>query len=78
MSGEDLEQNRSFKNGFEIFTRRKQIVILIVWAVKRFTGGTTSGGQAPGNQSPREILQGRYERGELIREQYRDMLSDLD
>ena len=54
------------------------IVILIVWAVKRFTGGTTNAGQSFGNPSPREILQGRYARGELTREQYQQMLNDLD
>jgi putative membrane protein len=50
------------------------IVVLIVWAVKRFSG---SGNQAPGAQSPREILQVRYARGEITREQYQQMLSDL-
>ena len=51
------------------------IVVLIVWAVKRVSG--------PGNQpsssaqSPREILQLRYARGEITRQQYQQMLSDL-
>ena len=49
------------------------IVILIVWAVKRFTGGNL----ASGVQTPREILQARYARGELTREQYQQMLGDL-
>ena len=53
------------------------IVILIVWAVKRFTGGTTSWNQPSANQSPREILQARYARGEITREQYQQMLADL-
>ena len=49
------------------------IVILVVWAVKRFTSGiNTSGGQ-----TPREILQARYARGEITRDQYQQMLSDL-
>ncbi len=53
------------------------IVILIVWAVKRFTGSSISGNQSSGNQSPREILQARYARGEIAREQYQQILQDL-
>ncbi len=53
------------------------IVVLIVWAVRRFTNGTSSWNQSSGNQSPREILQARYARGEITREQYQQMLSDL-
>ena len=49
------------------------IVILIVWAVKRFTSGTLS----PNGQTPREILQARYARGEITRDQYQQMLQDL-
>ena len=50
------------------------IVVLIVWAVKRFTAGNS----ASVGQSPREILQARYARGEVTREQYQQMLSDLN
>ena len=53
------------------------IVVLIIWAVKRFTSGTTNWNQTSGNQSPREILQARYARGEITREQYQQMLNDL-
>jgi putative membrane protein len=49
------------------------IVVLIAWAVKRFTAGNL----ASGGQSPREILQARYARGEVTREQYQQILSDL-
>jgi putative membrane protein len=52
------------------------IVVLIVWAVKRFSGGSINN-QASGTQSPREILQARYARGEITREQYQQMLQDL-
>jgi putative membrane protein len=52
-------------------------VILVVWAVKRFTSGSASWNQSPGGQSPREILQARYARGELTRDQYQQMLQDL-
>jgi putative membrane protein len=53
------------------------IVILIVWAVKRFTSGSVSGNQTSGNQSPRDILQARYARGEITRDQYQQILQDL-
>ncbi|HSA99355.1 MAG TPA: SHOCT domain-containing protein [Anaerolineales bacterium] len=53
------------------------VVLLIVWAVKRFTGSSIDGNQTSGNQSPREILQARYARGEITREQYQQMLQDL-
>ena len=49
------------------------IVILIVWAVKRFTSGNV----LPGAQSPREIVQARYARGEITRDQYQQILQDL-
>ena len=53
------------------------IVVLIIWAGKRFTSGRTNWSQPSGNQSPREILQARYARGEITREQYQQMLNDL-
>lgn len=53
------------------------IVILIVWAVKRFSGGAANWNQPSGSQSPRDILQARYARGEITREQYQQMLQDL-
>ena len=53
------------------------IVVLVVWAVKRFSSGTTFN-PGTGVQTPREILQARYARGELTREQYQQMLQDLN
>jgi putative membrane protein len=53
------------------------IVILVVWAVRRFTNGTANWNRSAGGQSPREILQARYARGEITREQYQQMLQDL-
>ncbi len=53
------------------------IVILVVWAVRRFTSGTRNLGQSSGYQAPREILQARYAHGEITREQYQQMLNDL-
>ena len=49
------------------------IVVLIVWAVRRFTNANPS----INAQTPREILQARYARGEITREQYQQMLQDL-
>lgn len=50
------------------------IVVLVVWAVKRFSTGTSG---ALRHESPRDIAQTRYARGEITREQYQQMLSDL-
>ena len=48
-------------------------VLFLVWAITRITRGNT-----PSNvQSPREIVQLRYARGEITREQYQQFLSDL-
>ena len=53
------------------------IIALVVWAVKRFSDGSTNWSQTSSGQSPREILQARYARGEITREQYQQILSDL-
>lgn len=50
------------------------VVVLVVWAVRRFT---ERGGQPSGGGSAREVLQLRYARGEITREQYQEMLKDL-
>ena len=50
------------------------VVVLIVWAVRRFSAGSHD---VSHTQTPREILQARYARGEITREQYQQMLSDL-
>jgi len=54
------------------------IVWLIIWLVRR-TGmnGQTYFNQESDAQSPREILQFRYARGEITREQYLQILEDL-
>lgn len=49
------------------------IVILVVWAVKRFTSGNITSS----SQTPREIAQARYARGEITRDQYQQLLQDL-
>ena len=58
------------------------IVLLVVWLVRRLgaeEGGALSLSQKPGQAafSPREILQTRYARGEITREQYQQILSEL-
>ena len=50
------------------------VVVLIVWAVKRFSAGSYESSRT---QAPREILQARYARGEITREQYQDILKDI-
>jgi putative membrane protein len=53
------------------------IIWLIVWAVRRFSTGQSHWNQTTEGQSPRDILQVRYARGEITRDQYRQMLKDL-
>jgi|RifCSP16_1_1023843.scaffolds.fasta_scaffold448258_2 putative membrane protein len=54
------------------------IVLLVVWLVRRSGAeGMASQKPAAGQSSPREILQARYARGEINREQYQQILSDL-
>ena len=52
-------------------------VMLIVWAVQRVAGGSNRNSFSA-SSSPREILQARYARGEITREQYQQMLQDLN
>jgi putative membrane protein len=53
------------------------IIWLIVWAVRRFTSGPSQRNHSPANVSPRDIVQARYARGELTRDQYQQMMKDL-
>ncbi|MCJ7658151.1 MAG: SHOCT domain-containing protein [Anaerolineales bacterium] len=57
------------------------IVVLVVWLVGRFTlsqqGSSISPYQTDTQSTPREILQTRYARGEITRDDYKQMLSDL-
>ncbi len=50
------------------------IVLLVMWAVRRSTPGPNL---PAGRETPRDILQARYARGEITREQYQEMLKDL-
>lgn len=58
------------------------IVLLVVWAVKQFSGRSdTVGGLNTGHSLPmasaREILSTRYAKGEISREEYQAMLEDI-
>lgn len=57
------------------------VVVLAVWAVQKFTGSGSGsgGGSRPYNQSlsAREILDQRYARGELNREEYQQKVQDI-
>jgi putative membrane protein len=52
------------------------VVLLVIWLVRRVSGAGAGG--SPSVQSPREILQARYARGEITREQYQEILADLN
>ncbi len=58
------------------------IVLLVVWAVKQFTSQRSVIGtpQLPTNnnsQSAREVLDTRYVKGEINRDEYQTMLNDI-
>ncbi len=53
------------------------IVWLIIWAARRSGSGQNSISAAPGS-SAKEIAQMRYARGEITREQYQQLLEDLN
>jgi putative membrane protein len=57
------------------------VVLLIVWLARRSSPGISNPSieSVQGNpiQTPREILQVRYARGEITREEYHQMLEDL-
>lgn len=57
------------------------LILLIVWGVRRINSGSGSSYSNPSGSAgttPKEILQTRYARGEITREQYQQMLADLD
>jgi putative membrane protein len=54
------------------------LVLLVVWAVRRMSGNSTqSTTQVGSGQSARDIVQARYAKGEISREEYQQILSDL-
>ena len=55
------------------------VIVGIVWLIRRaLSTGQLPSGPASALQSPREILQIRYARGEITREQYLEILADLN
>jgi len=53
-------------------------VVLVVWAVKRLSGNSSHSIQPIGSsQSARDIAQIRYAKGEISREEYQNILTDL-
>jgi len=54
------------------------LVILIVWAVRRMSANSSQPGpQITSGQGARDIAQARYAKGEISREEYQQILSDL-
>lgn len=54
------------------------LVLLVVWAVRRTsTNNAQPGSQNLIGQSARDIAQARYAKGEISREEYQQILSDL-
>ena len=55
------------------------LVLLVVWAVRRMSrNGGMSATQTPVGQSAKDIAQARYAKGEISREDYQQILSDLE
>jgi putative membrane protein len=55
------------------------IALLVIWAIRRSSQAsrTASTYAISGQPTAKEILQARYARGEITREQYQRMLDDL-
>jgi putative membrane protein len=57
------------------------VILGIAWLVRSMTSGdrrATPQSRTEEQSTPREILQARYARGEITREQYLEMLNDLN
>ncbi|GAP06418.1 predicted membrane protein [Anaerolinea thermolimosa] len=55
------------------------VVFLVVWTVRRVSGPhLPAGSSGQGALSAKEIAQLRYARGEISREEYQQILSDLN
>jgi putative membrane protein len=54
------------------------LVLLVVWAVRRMSGNSAqSGSLNMTGQSAKDIAQARYAKGEINREEYQQVLSDI-
>lgn len=60
------------------------IIVAVVWGVRwllqstSMPGSATSSSPAPAGEDPKRVLQLRYARGEITREEYLKMLADLE
>lgn len=55
------------------------LIILAIWAVRRTSGSSGSSSISRNSgESAREIARARYAKGEITREEYQTILSDLD
>ncbi len=55
------------------------VVVLVVWAVRRMSSNPSRNGiQSTAGPSARDIAQARYARGEINRDEYQAIISDLD
>jgi putative membrane protein len=56
------------------------VVLLITWLVRRIGSqtGRVYAGNGPSSGSAREVLQVRYASGEITRDEYLEILKDLD
>ncbi len=56
-------------------------VVLVFWAVRRLSADASGSALARGSEdvgsTPAEILQRRYARGDITRDQYQETLADL-
>lgn len=53
------------------------VILFVIWVVKRFGSSSPSGGSQTDTQTPEAILKSRYARGEITRDEYREILEDL-
>lgn len=57
------------------------VVLLVVWLLRRTSSGSSGPAvtsySSQGQPTAREILQARYARGEITREEYQQMFSDI-
>jgi putative membrane protein len=54
------------------------LVLLVVWSVRRMSGNSVqSSSQNVTGQSAKDIAQARYAKGEINREEYQQVLSDI-
>jgi putative membrane protein len=53
------------------------LILLVVWTIRRARVPASTGSHASGQPTAKEILQAKYARGEITREQYQLMKQDI-